>query len=392
MENNFDSQSPVKSGRGLPSRDLWLMPALSLATILLLVAGSEVVARSLWPEHITDPCRSEGGGIVKHFKPNCTSTLKIPEGPYVKNVYNACGYRTRESCGPKAPGATRVAVLGSSSSFGYMNQYQDVYTTLLAKAFSQDYGHRFEFEDLGYQDLSMLDIYHQMDEALLLKPDLIMVVITPKDVHHETSPVAVLHRDDPPSLAPPDKSENRQSWMNAHVVIPLKESRSVYMLENTMYHRPDTYADLFLLHGDDAGYLRSTLSPQWKARISQTDMLLGEMAQKAAAASVPMVMVIVPSTVELALLYSDRPREGIDPKNFPEIMEGVASRHKIPIITTIDGFAGQSDPMSMFYLVNSHPQKSGERAIAEDIESRLPPLEPSLFVKCPVHAKGMGEC
>ena len=59
--------------------------------------------------------------------PNCTARYKAGEGPWAENSYNACGYRTEHPCGPKPPGSFRVALIGSSTSMGYLIPYQQTF-------------------------------------------------------------------------------------------------------------------------------------------------------------------------------------------------------------------------------------------------------------------------
>ncbi len=385
MEDKLSSSGQPQGSSGterpLPRRDIWLLPAIGVLTIIFIFSVSEIGARAVWPERATDPCRTQVSIGARHYKPNCTSVIKSPESPWVNNYYNECGYRTRESCGPKPSGSVRVAVLGSSSSYGYMDRFEDAYTTLLSKTFSKWCGRHFEFQNLGYEESNMLDIYHQTNEAIALKPDLMLIVLSPLDVRHEIDPQAMLHRDDPPVRVMHGNAPPKVTWINTYVVVPLSHSRAVYMLEDAVYHNPETYLNLYLLHGDDAGFLRSTLSPKWQKRLSDTDLLLGEMSKKAAAAGIPLVLVIPTAEAELALL-STPARPGVDPKAFPAALTSIAAHHDIPTIDTSSSYTGQADPMRLFYLVNAHPSDSGERLLANSIEDRLPALVPAVFQGC----------
>src|SRR5579875_1567383 len=103
----------------LPRRDYILLPLLSLLTIVLLIGGSEAVARIGWPDYTEDPCSLPDG----HHKPNCSAVLKAMEGPRYLEAYNECGYRSRASCGPKPAGHIRIAMLGSSFTLAFAVPY-----------------------------------------------------------------------------------------------------------------------------------------------------------------------------------------------------------------------------------------------------------------------------
>ena len=372
-------QTPVN--RRLPNRDIWLLPLLSVLTVLTMFASAEVVARQLWPEQLDDSCQTEVTEHSRHFLTNCRSMVKVPESPWVHNEYNACGYRSRDACSTKPPGATRVAVLGSSASYGYMNAYEDVYTTRLANQLSDRCKRRVEFQDLGYPDNSMLNLYQEENEALALKPDLILVVVSPIDIRHEIDAEALEHRDDPPSLSSQKKVEVQLSWLYKNVIAPISKSRAVYMLQDVVYQDPRTYLGLYLLHGDDAGFMKYPFSPSWQKRIANTDMLMQGMVSKARAASVPMALVVVPYTTDAALL-STPPRQGLSPNAFQNAMSEVASHSNIPVIDTVPDFGGRPNAMKLFYVVDGHMQKDGEKLLADSLLNRLLTAAPSVFQGC----------
>ena len=83
---------------GLPRRDLWLLPLTALATLTMLLAGSEVAARVIWPEQIINHCMMVDPTLGIHYRPNCAAVMKAAEGPWVLSHYNDCGYRSTASC------------------------------------------------------------------------------------------------------------------------------------------------------------------------------------------------------------------------------------------------------------------------------------------------------
>ncbi len=57
--SNETNSSSLQEAR-LPRRDLVLLPAISLLTLFVLLAASEVLAREIWPEHGSDSCYAGG--------------------------------------------------------------------------------------------------------------------------------------------------------------------------------------------------------------------------------------------------------------------------------------------------------------------------------------------
>jgi hypothetical protein len=147
----------------LPRRDWVVLPLIAIATIAFIAACSEVVARVVWAEHEEDACYLSHGPKGGHFLPNCISRTKIAEGPWVENSYNSCGYRTLEQCGPKPPGTTRIAVLGSSFSYGYAVLYKSAYITQAQQMLTRECRRPVEFQNLSVPALPLEDSYYRTE-------------------------------------------------------------------------------------------------------------------------------------------------------------------------------------------------------------------------------------
>ena len=106
----------------LPRGDLIRLPAIALATWLVISLAGEGLARLYYPEQQNDRCHiaSMAGGS---FQPNCHSRIKMFESAWVDNDYNDCGYRSAHSCKNKPANALRVAVMGTSVTRGLWLSY-----------------------------------------------------------------------------------------------------------------------------------------------------------------------------------------------------------------------------------------------------------------------------
>ena len=365
----------------LPRRDWFLLPAISLLTVFLMLSVGEIVARMLWPMQDEDSCRVTVSGVGSRFRPNCHSTMKVPESSWIENAYNDCGYRTRESCGPKQPGTLRIAVLGTSFSYGYMNSYQDAFTTIAGKDLSKQCQHPVEFQNLGVPNLSIVGIYRRLDEALALKPDLIVLAMTPMDLRSDVSSEAMLHRNQPVTSTEdtaPEHANNRLKWL---VVEPLKQSRAIYMIQHFLYQNTGAFLDLYLLYGDKVGYLRDSLSPTWQRRFSDLDLIISDMASRSKAASVPMAVLVGPVTSQVALLNSPA-REGYDALSFAKRIQRTTQKDGIPLMDPIMDMKGVAKPMGLFYVNDGHLNSRGQAILAKSFVRLLRSSEPGLFRGC----------
>ena len=331
----------------LPKRNFFFLPAISLLTVLTILIASEGVCRVIWPEETDDPCVVSDPIFHAHFRPNCKSRTKPAEGPWSDNSYNECGYRTLESCGPKRPGTIRVGVIGASFSYGYGSPYADAYTTLTAKALTRQCGRSVEFQNLGIGNGSLLDIYRRTNEALALKPDLLLLVAGEGEVTREMSPDELAQRDDPPKPAqdPKPVAADSESLRHNLFVMP-KQSRVTLVLQHFMFQDPSTYGKLYLAYDDKANFLRVPFSPRWQQRFSNFNVILGAISNKAHADSVPMAILIAPTGAQLALANSP-PSAEVDLQAFPNRISEIAARHRVFPIDLLPSFTNRPDFKSL---------------------------------------------
>jgi hypothetical protein len=348
-----------------------------------MLVTSEVVARMVWPERETDPCAIADTSGHSRFRPNCKSRIKSAEGPWVDNSYNECGYHTLESCGRKPAGTIRIAVLGSSFSYGYLTPFDETYTALASRSLANQCGRHVEFQNLGVLgvSLNLVDTYRRTDEALALKPDVLLLAITPFDVTKEISSEELAQRNLPPlpeQAAPPAKVGN---WLRNGVMASVKESRAVLMLQHFMFQSPLTFANLYMLYGDNADYLRQPFTSRWQKRFSNLDVVLEDLSRKAQAASVPVMIILGPSTAQAAL-SSSHPRPGVDPEAFDKEVAAIAAKHGIPVVDPLPEFAGRPDVMSLYYPVDGHFDPKGQHLLAAALDKKLLSSGYPVFSEC----------
>lgn len=359
--------------RLLPRRDFILLPALSFLTVLCMLSGAEVAARTFWPFQEWDVCQAlePTTGMIK-FKPNCHSVTKVAEGPWVDNLYNDCGYRTRASCRKPPDGTIRVAVLGTSFSYGFMTEYQDAHTTLVGDELSRRCNRQVEFQNLGMPNYNLLQVYRRTDEALALHPDVLLLSINPIDVRHDIDAAELSRRNIPPNPPKPGYVPPlEEAWIVRTFRALRVGSRALFMAQHALYQNPDTYLNLYLLYGDTkAGYVNAELSPFWRQRFADFDAILADISAKAGKAGVPLAMFLGPQPAQVALLNA-QPRSGFDPYVFGRTVKALAAKYGIRVIDPLPAMAGRQDPMSLYYVVDGHLEKSGQRILAQQLESGL---------------------
>lgn len=368
--------SPVRAR--LHRRDLVLIPLLVVLTLAALAGLGELAAREVFVESGAETCGRIGPAGVDAMRPNCTSYRKAAEGPPTSNIYNECGYRTPEPCGALPPGAVRVAVMGASTAHGFKVPYAETFAARLTRA-HRDCSRPAEFQNMGVAGAGLLDIYRRLPEALAMRPDLILIVLTPyemktplasEDLAGRRAPLAREER--PRAPAAPEKSLISRLSDLAYA------SRMLVAAQHFLFQDRAAFSRLFLLHGEDTDYLRVPFRPGWQKRVQDFELLLGEMAEQAGAAGVPMMLALVPQRIQASLLDPAVRPSGVDPFEIGRQLASVAARHHVAFEDTLRAFATVPDPDSAFYAVDGHIDARGHELVARALADHLPDGEPAL--------------
>src|ERR1700733_43552 len=365
------STTTASSPTRLPRRGLVILPLLSILTIVFLLVGSEVAARRFFPESSGgDPCRVADAAIGFKYRPNWTSRVKSAEGPWVVNHYNECGYRTNESCGPKPPGSTRIAVIGSSVAQGSYVGYDEIWATRAARDLTRMCRRTVEVQNLGREVCLPICQFHRIDEALTLTPDLAVLTVSPYDIER-------LVPSEIPGVSKP-LPQQPASTTAPQTLSPLKraqtfvtESRAVTVAEHYLFQDPSTYVRIYLSYGDKADFLRTPFSPRWEERLEGFDLLLSKIADKFHAAHVPFVLVEMPSLAQVSVLALKSPPPGVDPYALNQRLEEISSRHGVQFVNVLDSFRQTPGSNKLFYMVDGHLGGKGQALVSAPFVQRL---------------------
>ena len=361
----------MMGSRHLPARDMVLLPLISALTIILMLGAAEALARVFWPQQLHDKCELHDPRLGSVFKPNCSSRIKTAEGPWVTNHYNNCGYRTEESCGPKAPGQLRVAVLGTSISRGYLVPYQDTFAARATRELERRCRRPIDFQNLaggGTGSLSLDNLYLRIPSALALKPDVLVLTLAPFDLEEMRPP--------PSARSAEPQAKDWLRWRLTAQLMRLdsalrSESRAFLVAQHLLYQNLDSYLPLFLKHGDEADYLRPPFTPAWQQRFRQLDTDLGQVADRIRAARVPLLVVFVPLRAQAALVKWPALPPGVDPHAIGRAIGAIAAKHGLLYSDLTDTIAARPNPADLYYPVDTHPTSAGHKVIAQAVVSAL---------------------
>ncbi len=336
-------------------RDLLLLPAICLATLAVMVGVPELLAEHAFHEAKIDRCLRPDPVLGHRAAPNCQTLYKPAEGPWTENDYNECGYRSRESCLTKAPDTFRVALIGSSTSMGYLVPYDETFAVRSGKTLSSTCGHPVEFQSMGGLGYQWSRAEARMDEALTRQPDLVVATITPFDL---SQPLDLDALDKPP---PP----------RGVVGAAMQRLRSVVqgsaLWTAVLHYRaelPATYLTFYLRDAQRSGSVQWPLSAFWQQQIGSTATLVSHLAAKARADNVPLLLVFVPLRSQPYLMRYHGQFPATDPLALDKAVGSIAAQDGVPYLDTTPFFAASPDLGALFYNVEDHITGAGSALLA----------------------------
>ena len=359
------------------------MPLLVISTIVLLFAVCELTARHFFSSEDRDTCVMANAVSGSMYLRSCTSRMKASEGPWVVNQYNDCGYRSKQSCGPKPAGSTRIALIGSSVVDGLFVDYDHTLGGRAEAVLTARCRRPVEMQALGRLQCSLGCMYHRIDEALALKPDVLILAVSPYDIEI-TSRSDVADRDKPMMAMAHEADVQQNKILIRRVQMFLKNSRTTVAAEHYLFEDPASYLRLYMLYGDKADFLRQPFTAAWEQRLQNVDLLLGDMAQKAKVANVPFVLLEMPDEPQGQVVSLRQPLPGIDATALNQRLGEMAARHGIAYIDPLHAFRHAPRASDLFFVVNGHLNGNGygyiSSVLVDQLTSGFHPLLPGCSV------------
>jgi hypothetical protein len=371
----------------LPRRDAWLLPLISIFTVLGMLGGAEVLARIGWPEQIINGCQVQDRALGFRFQPNCSSTMKAFEGPWYTNNYNACGYRSAAPCEPVPSGTRRIVLIGSSVSEGLFVEYPNTIGARLGDDLTAMCGRPVEVQNLGSGNGARQDhrLVLRMEEALTLRPSAVLLIQVPFDIE------AMLLEDanEPTTGAASNPAANSQSpaigvaKLRKLVSDWFRNSRAVVVVQHFLFRDWSTYLPLYLnYYGDKADFLRPPFTVAWQERFRRFDLLITKLADRARQADVPFMLAFVPHQAEVALMSGRSAPPGVDPQALPNAIAAIAARHGVTFVDASQVLRAVPKLEELYYRSDGHMSGRGLPIVARYIAERYVSVANGPFTGC----------
>ena len=102
------------------------------------------------------------------------------------------------------------------------------------------------------------------------------------------------------------------------------------LLRHSLYtdESQEQYVNSYLMNGDEsAGFLNADWSPRWQVRLEQFDTCAANMEEKAKAAGIPFVAVLLPNRAQAAMISMGKWPTGYDPYKLNEKLRFIIVSH-----------------------------------------------------------------
>lgn len=393
---NAGGKGAAEKEARLPMKDWILLPAIAMLTTILLAVSAELTARWLFPVSQTDlkNCYVEDdpSGDAP-AKPGSVCTERMGESPLpVEYRYDSHGHRTDGELGPKRPDTLRIVLLGSSMAFGLYVPKEMSFAALLPVELSRQTGRKIELynEATGGKfrggPFPVQSSAGHFREVLSAAPDLILWIITPKDIEnassielpstqiatqaHSTPGTRSSHLlDEWESLAFVRESSAimrrlRYRWEQTRISFALK-----YLLVKG--DTEDQYVTSYLKNEKDAGFLKAKPNSDWQQWIQGFEIDAEDFEKQANAANVPLVAVLVPDRAQATMISMGKWPEGYDPYKLDDELRAIIVSHGGTYIDILSDFRTIPNSEQDYFPLDGHPNPAGHAVISRLLTNAL---------------------
>lgn len=370
--------TPLKdthSAQALPARlarrDWVLLPLLALLTISAISVSAELIARRFFSESTTslDSCLvlNEPATGIRGI-PNSVCWEKTLESPLVEYRLDGAGYRSGSAIyGPKTPGVYRIVMIGSSMVMGERVPFDKSLAALLPEELSRRAGRKIEVYDEGMAYGFAGNTALRFQDALAMKPDLILWVLMPLDIEKAgfTYVKNAFKR-------PPSSDGAIDAAKNAILAVIRRHGGDIVIgraLRHWLYEfqSQSQYIHSYLLNKPDVGetgFLRATFGPVWSAHLKEFDAYAADIAGKAHSAAVPLVATLAPNRAQAAMISLGEWPAGFDPYRLDRELQSVITRQGGIYLDILPEFRMLPSPEHYYYPLDGHPDAAGHAALA----------------------------
>jgi len=289
-------------------------------------------------------------------------------------------------CGAKPPGTYRIVMIGTSVAMGMYVPEQMTIAALLPAELSRETGRKIDlYNEGGRWPFIPRNSGPPFDEIQAAQPDMILWVLSPADFKfaywaasaaETATPAMAQARQGNPLGNALNKMElvlaSLSSVNGLRALVP--GTKAALVLTHLLYEAEsrEQYVASYLKNDDyDAGFLKAEQTSRWQTSLRYFDNYAAEMAERAGAAGVPLVVVLVPLRAQAAMISMGQWPKGYDPYKLDNELRSIIESHGGIYITILPDFRSIPNPEKAYFPVDGHPNDEGHALIAGLLAKKL---------------------
>ena len=357
------------SERVLPHRDWVLLPMLSLLTIVALLLLFRWIAVKEFPESTPAGYRSvyecvngvgtnQLSGLGGIARADCWGNMS--DTPLTEYRLNGRGHRAGAEYSPKAAGAYRIVMIGSSFAIGEGVPVEETIAPRLADDLQRETGRKVEVYNEGMFGEVPDVIAAHFNDVMPAEPDLVLWLLTPHDIK-DTTPGSA--KTPPRRVGLAELARNRFSFDG--------QDQLVVLLRHLLFSGQGQYVKSYLAGAQDAGFLRAGLDAEWLSHLQAFDSDDARIETQARADKVPVATVLLPNRAQAAMISMGEWPQGFDPYKLEEELDSIVASHGGNHIDILHDLRAVPNAERNFFTVNGHPKAEGDAILARLLAKEL---------------------
>jgi hypothetical protein len=290
--------------------------------------------------------------------PGTVCSEQSQESGLVEYRFNGCGHRAGMECVPKPPGVYRIVMVGTSTAFGTRVSREKTIAALLPADLSRQTGRRVELYNEALTWETPHAIALRFNAILDARPDMILWIVTPWDI-----------KNAPSLFSPP--AEAGAGGLLANLRKGAKDSRTRVLVEQFVYRSASSYLRLYLKGHNGPEFLGASLNPDWQRHLREYDVYAAEIEERARAAGIPLVAVLVPERAQAAMISLGEWPVEYNPFRLGDEVRSIVNSHGGIYIDILPDYRDIPNPERGYFPVDGHPNADGHAIIAGFLAKEL---------------------
>jgi hypothetical protein len=159
--------------------------------------------------------------------------------------------------------------------------------------------------------------------------------------------------------------------MWSRTLIRFDKTSAAVLLEHALYTSRNQYIKSVLAGGDANSYLAADLDPQWQNRLHYFEQEFASIAARAKEKNIRIVVVLVPSRGQAALVSRGHWDPQFDPYKLDNDMRQIVVRNGGIYLDILPSYRSIPYAENGFYPVDGHPDADGHSVIAKLLVQQL---------------------